>query len=110
MYIQSKHHPTQPRTKHHLNRPPLLPRQHIQITRKRDPRQQIREKHIDRTGKDELVENLPVRYIALGKVFDVLTQEAEGMEGVGEFHLCSVLAQEGSEMGFWQIKQWELLK
>lgn len=51
-HSQRKYNPTQPGRKHHLDRPIVLPRQDIQITRERDPRQQIREKHKHRGCKD----------------------------------------------------------
>ena len=78
--LQSKNDPTQARTEYHFNRPPLLPRQHIQITRKRNPRQQIRKEHIDGAGEDELVEDFPVGDVARGKIFEVLAHETEGRE------------------------------
>lgn len=36
--LQRENHTTQSRTEDNFDRPPLLPRQHIEITRKGDPR------------------------------------------------------------------------
>ena len=85
-YLQGKDDSTQSRAEHHLNRPPALSRQHIQITGEGDARQEIGEEDIDSTRHHELVKHRPVRDIADSETVEVLTEKAKRLEGVGESH------------------------
>jgi hypothetical protein len=52
-----------------------MSRKYIQIARKCNPRQDVRKEDIDRTGKDQLVEERPVRDISALDIVDVLPEE-----------------------------------
>lgn len=78
--LQRKNDTAKPRAEHDLDSSPGFPGQDIQVTRKRDARQKIRKKDINSAGKDQLIENAPVRYIPTAKIDDILLYQSKRPE------------------------------
>lgn len=77
MSIQRKDDAAQTRAEDYLDGPPGLARQRVQIARKGDAGQQVREEDVDGAGDDLLVEDGPVREIPSLEVDEVRLEEAE---------------------------------
>ena len=68
--------------------PHVCPVKYIQMARKCNPRQDVRKEDIDRTGKDQLVEERPVRDISALDIIDVLPEETRWLSSpFGHNHL-----------------------
>jgi hypothetical protein len=75
---KSKYDATKSGTEHDLDRAPGFASEHVQVTCERDTRQKVSEEDIDSAGKDQLVENSPVRNISPTQVNEVLLHKAKG--------------------------------
>lgn len=104
VHSQTKHQPTPRRTQHHLHRSIAPSRQLKQITRKRDPRQQIRKKHKHRAREHKLVKRPPIapqvspRKSSICEI-QIGAQEAEGAEGAVRGEEGGVFGEEGEGEG-----------
>jgi hypothetical protein len=77
-HIQGEDYATESSAEHDLDRAPRFASEHIQVTCKCDTRQEVSEEDVDGTGRDELVENRPVRYISPAQIDEVLLHKAKG--------------------------------